>query len=143
MDWLLRWHDIYVKLYGEQPRLWALGVHCYLPAAKCQQWVDANVALAKRWTESGRIWLTEWAMCRRRVGTEEQALTEAEKFQSWLLANPNVERAAWYLTRDDKDQWCQTALITPMGSLSRFGEWYVASPAVCSSGILRGCGSSK
>jgi hypothetical protein len=132
MKWLLAWHAAYERLYGEPPRLWALGVHCYRPLEECKTWVDKSIALAQQWTQSGKIWLTEWAMTRcyydnqPDVDGKAQALTDADMMLKWLEANPNVERAAYFIARLDSGPWhtCEVALIGPDGALTDFGNWY-------------------
>lgn len=111
LDWLLAWHAAYLRLYGEPPRLWALGIHCYKGLAWCQDWTTANIALAQQWTESGRVWVTEWAM----------PLPDADVFAAWLLANPGVERAAWYLARSPAEN---SSLYDWRDGLTGYGVWH-------------------
>lgn len=120
MAWLLAWHSAYRRIYGESPRMWALGIHCYKDAAWCQDWITANIALARQWTTSGKVWLTEWAM----------PLPEADGFLSWLLANPGVEREAWFLARGQVAGWPLSELVDKRGALTELGIWHrsVVSP---------------
>jgi len=125
MPWLLAWHEAYIRLYGEQPRIWALGVHCYSGLASCQRWVDINVALAQEWTASGQVWVTEWAL-----GCWGVPTPEAEAFMAWLLAHPGVERAAWFLAYSDGTtsgtSSCETSLVNATGCLTPLGVGYRA-----------------
>jgi hypothetical protein len=129
-QWLLDWHAAYVRLYGKPPRIWALGIHCYMPPAECQAWVDRNAALAREWTESGKVWLTEWAMTgcyypqMERAAAETQALSDADEFMGWILDNPDVEREAWFVARLRQPRACSTDLIAADGSLTELGEWH-------------------
>lgn len=128
MAWLLAWHAAYVRLYGKPPRMWALGIHCYNLPAFCQNWVDVNATLALAWTESGTVWLTEWAMADcYYAGTQTQrtveAIADAEEFQLWLRDNPAVGRVAWFIVRLD-DARCSPALLDADG-ITPFGTWYL------------------
>ena len=128
MDWLLAWHAAYVRLYGETPRIWALGIHCYNPSAWCQDWTLANIALARQWTESGQVWVTEWATAgcyysEARPVTIEAAVDDAAALQAWFAANPGVARIAWFIARWD-GQRCASALIGPDGALTAYGVWH-------------------
>jgi hypothetical protein len=125
LQWLLAWRAAYIRFYGEPPRIWALGVHCYASLEFCQAWVEQNIALARKWTESGRVWVSEWAMsqCITGAASADLALAESDAFLDFLLANPGVEREAWFIARSP-GQRCQTELIGPDGTLTEFGLWY-------------------
>jgi hypothetical protein len=130
MAWLLAWHTAYIRLYGEPPRIWALGVHCYGVPAFCEAWVEANVPLARAWTTSGKLWLTEWAMSAcyygpgLTVAKATQALTDADEFMLWLQGQAVVERHAWFITRLD-GQYCKTALLDAASQLTPYGTWFM------------------
>ena len=113
-EWLLAWHAAYLRLYGEPPRIWALGIHCYNSAAWCQDWTTAHLALAREWTTSGQVWVTEWATTgcyysEPKPADVDEALDEAEDLQAWFDAQPGVGRTAWFVLRLDSAA-CQTAL---------------------------------
>ena len=128
LDWLLAWRAAYVRLYGEPPRIWALGIHCYNPAGWCQDWTTAHLALAQQWTTSGQVWVTEWAttgcyFSEARPADVDAALDEADDLQAWFDSQPGVGRTAWFVLRLDSAA-CQTALIGPDGELTEFGQWH-------------------
>jgi hypothetical protein len=129
LTWLLDWRTAFLRLYGHPPRIWALGVHCYMVPGSCQSWVETNIALAKQWTQSGKVWVTEWAMTScyyavtAGVATQTWALRDADVFMSWLLANPNVERETWFIARW-YNRSCVTDLISSTGTLTDFGVWH-------------------
>jgi hypothetical protein len=127
MEWLLAWHAAYIRLYGEQPRMWALGIHCYNPAGWCEDWTTANIALAREWTQSGQVWITEWSTTgcyysQPRPDSVDAALLDAARLQAWFEAQPEVARTAWFVTK--LPGICQTALIGPDDRLTPFGLWY-------------------
>jgi hypothetical protein len=119
LDWLLAWHAAYSKLYGEPPRMWALGIHCYAVPDACRVWTETNIALAQQWTTSGKVWVTEWAM---------RGLPDANTFMNWLLAQDDVERAAWFLAQD-AGRLNETGLLGPTQKMSKYGFWYSAKMA--------------
>lgn len=114
-QWEQEWYAAYQRLYGEPPRIYALGVHCYNNLIRCQTWVSEHEKLARQWTESGQVWVTEWAM----------PLPQADVFLPWLLEQPGVAREAWYLARSPVE-W--TSLFDAEG-LTDLGLWYQAAVA--------------
>jgi len=127
LQWLLDWHAAYVRLYGKQPRIWALGVHCYNPAEWCKDWIGQNIALAKDWTQSGKVWVTEWAIpacLHPGPDADAWAIEQSDELMKWMLANPDVEREAWFLAQWPQPRTCNTDLIAPDGTLTVYGEWY-------------------
>lgn len=136
LDWLKTWRATYIELYGTAPRIYAMGVHCYMPADQCIRWVNTNLDLAQSWTTSGKVWITEWASlpCWWRTGDPVgSALADANKFYAFATHMKRIETVMWFTTRieDDNAWWafgpaCNTALIDADEKLTRFGEWYKA-----------------
>lgn len=120
LEWLLAWYASYVQMYGQPPRIAALGVHCYLDAEGCQTWINTNIELARQWTSSGQVWVTEWSTV---CATDRRA--EAEDLRQWLEANPDVARYAWYVARSSANDFCGgTDLFASDGTLTLDGQWY-------------------
>ena len=127
-EWLLAWRAAYLRLYGEPPRIWALGIHCYNSAAWCQDWTTAHLALAREWTTSGQVWVTEWATTgcyysEPKPADVDEAVDEAEDLQAWFDSQPGVGRTAWFVLRLDSAA-CLTALIGPDGTETAYGAWH-------------------
>ena len=59
-EWLVQWYEVYTQMYGAQPRVDALALHCYLSAAECIELAQQYEGLAALWgIREG--WLTEFA----------------------------------------------------------------------------------
>jgi len=130
LAWLLDWHAAYIRLYGKAPRIWALGVHCYNPADWCRDWINQNIGLAQHWTQSGKVWVTEWAIpacLHPDPGADAWAIEQSDELMQWMLGNSNVEREAWFVAQYT-DRPCNTDLIGADGELTAFGKWYRSAP---------------
>ena len=128
LEWLFAWRRAYIQLYATSPTVWALGVHCYMPVQECKDWTTVNIALAKTWTQSGRVWVTEWASPPCLYPNMAQTLANADVFMTWLLANPDVEREA-YFHAYWRERECNTDLFNA-GGMTAFGWWHRAAAGV-------------
>jgi len=130
LEWLFAWRRAYIELYATSPTIWAMGVHCYMTARECEDWTTVNIALAQTWTQSGHVWVTEWAAPPCLYDEDEETgytttLAAAGEFMAWLLANPDVEREAWFHARW-RDRACNTDLFDG-GGMTAFGWWHRAA----------------
>lgn len=130
--WLLAWRAAYIERYGQPPRIWAMNAHCYADAEFCKAWVGKNIAWAREWTESGHVWLTEFAMLPCAFGGDDAlARREADEFMAWLEETPEVSGYAWFGTFVDVlppngfGHGCDTSLIAANGHLTDWGRWYL------------------
>lgn len=129
LDWLVKFWQAYIDLYGAPPRLDALAVHCYLTtAAECQSVIMTVAGWAEDWGVPGGVWLTEFAF------VPEKTLDWAEQtidFIAWLDANPAVARYAWFASRIvGNEPWYVPgsggSLLDPQtDNLTQFGQEYV------------------
>jgi hypothetical protein len=128
--WLQQWHDAYVRLYGQNPRMYALGYHCYGIYDECQRRIAQAVEVAKAWTTSGKVWVTEWGIlaCMKDAA---YSLSEGNRLRAYMDAEPRVETYMWFTTEflwgEDPPNGFGKACNTPLirsGALTQWGTWY-------------------
>lgn len=128
--WLQAFVSEYRRLYGSNPPLWALGVHCYGDAGVCRAWTERNIAWAREWTATGTVWVTEFAMLPCHYPSADAARADADVYMAWLDAEPGVARYAWFgtLVRGEPPKGfglaCDTSLVDASGQATEWGRWY-------------------
>lgn len=136
LGWLRDWYAIYWTVYGEAPRIDAVGHHCYgawneaFSIAKCKQSVDAVVEWA--WVHNiPEVWVTEFAHLPCWPEGDAGTIKFMEAMVTHYRANPTITRWAWFQTSyHGTEPWsfgpyCNTSLVDiDTGELTAFGEAY-------------------
>jgi hypothetical protein len=129
--WLQQWRDAYVRLYGRGPRMYALGYHCYGNYTECQKRIAHAVEVARAWTTSGKVWVTEWGVLACPNGAA-YSLSEAQRLRAYMDAEPAIETYMWFTTEftgpEDPPNGFGRACNTPLirdGRLTEWGAWYI------------------
>jgi hypothetical protein len=142
-QWLLRFRNAYYAKYQRYPQLDALGAHCidetpFGPTSYCQGILQNYINWANTWPEVNKgIWVGDfWFGNGSEYYTNfteaerERSLTKAAEFITWMNAEPQITRYAWYSHRDRADcpggLFCpSTPLLDKYGNLTPYGEMYV------------------
>jgi hypothetical protein len=115
--WIEEWHQCYVTMYGENPRLDALAVHCYGANDFCQEFLSSAIDFAD---EIGGIpvWVTEYANPPMESVSYQQTLDSMEAMTDWFKSNPRIERWGWFaLTYKGDEAWLPDFWLTPYSTL--------------------------
>ncbi len=117
-EWLAQFRQAYIARYGDEPRLNAIAVHCYLSELQCESYVQQRIDEAHQWGIE-RVWVTEFAF----VNSADLA-----RFGHWLESNPAVARYAVYTARATRTEDAAIALFDSTGHLTEMGQIYRSLP---------------
>lgn len=117
LGWLEEWHDCYVTMYDENPRLDAVAAHCYGSDIFCQGFLEDVVDYVD--TIGGYpIWVTEFANPPMEGVSYQQTLDSMETMVSWFKSSPRIERWGWFaLTYRGDEPWLPDFWIEPYSCL--------------------------
>ena len=92
--------------------------------------ISEAIEIAKTWTTSGKVWLTEWGIEACPNGSA-YSINEGQKLRAWMDANPGVETYMWFTTEfywpEDPPGGFGRACNMPLirdGILTEWGLWY-------------------
>jgi hypothetical protein len=138
LSWLSQWWNAYVGMYGQAPRVDAVGSHCYgawsaaTAISKCQSDADQTVA----WTQAhgvGEVWVTEFAHLPCWEGGEVGSIEFMQAMVAYYRQQPTITRWAWFQNAyHGTEPWsfgpdCNTSLVDiDTGQLTPMGEAYKA-----------------
>ena len=140
VPWLTEWWTTYVNLYGETPRVDAVGHHCYgaydaqFAVTKCTAAADAIVAWA---SDRGvpEVWVTEFAHLPCWPEGDAGTIEFMQAMVEHYYTNPTITRWAWFQTSYRGDEpWafgpaCNTSLVDfDTWELTAFGIEYAKLP---------------
>lgn len=129
-QWLREWRIAYLMRYGREPRIFAIAGHIYRPElAEAERVLAEFVSLAQEWRKT--LWITEYSFppCWYTFGGDaSKAVSVAQQFTRTLRQTPEVERYAWFSSRDYADaSWpaqCRSGLYDEHGRATEYGDWF-------------------
>jgi hypothetical protein len=132
-EWIIAFYQAYTASHaGRPPKMDALAFHCYQSVEGCIQLARDYMAMAEAW-DIKEVWVSEFSFFRSPDTSIRQAVTDAERFITWMEAEPMITRYAWYSSRVEcclngktcsYDPEVDAPLFNWNGTPSSFGKMY-------------------